>query len=99
MEKPDGSFLKYALSQTKDPHILQWLKGIAEEFQGKPIFDHCFGMNVEIIADLKVVKRCRSCGNFSSNIDIDKVQEADYNAVTLLHKEKIKAIIEAQEQE
>jgi hypothetical protein len=96
MEKPDGSFLKYALSKTKDPHILEWLEGIAGEFRCKPICGHCFGVDVEIIVDLKVVKRCRACGNFSSNIDIDKIQPTDYNAVTFLHEEKIIDILRAQ---
>ena len=98
MEKSDKSFLEYALSQSDGSHT-QWLKRIAAEFQDKPFCDHCSSMDVEIIIDAKVVKRCRGCGQFTSNIDIDKVRPVDYNAITLLHKEKIKAIIEAQEQE
>ena len=98
MKKTDKSFLEYALSQSNEPQI-QWLKRVAAEFQDKPICDHCSSMDVEIIMDAKVVKRCRGCGQFTSNIDIDKIQPMGYSAVVLLHKEKIKAIIEAQEQE
>ena len=97
MEKSDKSFLEYAVNQSDGPHT-QWLRKVAAEFQDRPVCGHCQSVDVEIIVDPKIVGRCRKCGNFSSNIDIDKVQKVDYNAVTLLHKEKIKAIIEAQEQ-
>lgn len=98
MKKPDGSFLKYALSKTEDPKILKWLKGIAGEFQGRPVCGHCFGVDVEIIIDPKVIKRCRGCGNFSSNIDIDKLCPMDYNAVTFLHEKKIKEILTSKQE-
>ena len=98
MKKSDKSFLEYALSQSDESHT-QWLKRIVAEFQNRPVCGHCQSVDVEIIIDPKIVGRCRKCGGFSSNIDIDKVRPVDYNAITLLHKEKIKAIIEAQEQE
>lgn len=96
MKKDNKSFIDFALSKTPNSDTNQWLRGVIEEFSGKLACDRCYGIDVEIIADLKFVKRCRECGHFSSNINIDKIQPRHYNTVSFLNEDFILKVLKAQ---
>lgn len=96
MKKINDSFFEYAMGQSKDPTFLQWLKGIAEKYSKRLACPLCGDEKVDVIITPKAFVRCEAC-NTRNEISIDKLQPGDYNAVTFLHEEKIKAILEAKE--
>lgn len=94
MKKTNESFFKYAMSQSKDPALLQWLEGVAEKYSKRLACPLCGDEKVDVIIIPKAFVRCEACCT-RNEISIDKLQSGDYNAITFLHEEKIKAILEA----
>ena len=95
MKKSDKSFLEYALSRSGESHT-RWLKGIAQQYSEKITCPLCNSETVDIVIAPKVIIRCDAC-HTRSEIDINKIQLGQYNVVTFLHEETIKAILEERE--
>ena len=99
MKKADQDFYEYALSKcaekgTAAPKYEEWIKEIAQQYSERLACPLCGNEKVDVIMIPKVFIGCEAC-HTRNEISFDKLQPRDYNAVILLHEDKIIDILEA----
>jgi transcription elongation factor Elf1 len=92
MKKADENFVKFMLSESPEPAFAQWVKEIAQQYSKKLVCPLCGDEKVDIIVAPKVFVRCEACCT-RNEISVDKINPLNYNAVTFLHEETVRAIL------
>ena len=97
MNKIDQKLSNYLIKQAPDMKTADWINDSVSSYENLVRCHSCNSESVEIIADIKVVVKCKECGQFTSeNISLDRIPTINYNDVEFLQEKKIIEILEAQ---
>jgi len=95
MEKVDKDFYDYALKESPGDEFTHWIEKMYSEYTAGPRCKLCGGKNISLTIDPKVILWCHDCQKYYENITIDTISKINYNAVTLVHEDKIREILGA----